>query len=733
MCKTMLAVLLAAVSQPGIAWAQMAASQPLADEAREEPTADGDIIVTAQRRSQRLLEVPMSITAIQGEAIVNNGITSTVALAQISPGVVTVNNGFGFLPVIRGIQSTGTSPGDETNVAVYIDDVSIGTPIAGFFDLADIAQIEVLKGPQGTLYGRNATGGAIRIQTRKPEFETTGSISADYGFHYKDFRAAGFVTGKLADGVAGLLSATYRRGGGFIKGIAGNEGRTYGKPNNYVLRGKLLVQPVSSVEVVLAGDVWSQQNDSVFISNIKGGANPFPLILGTIPSRPYTHAGVTQPRADLKGWGTSVDAKFDSSGGVSVRSLTAYRHVEVQSQSDTDRTSASIGSNQISQRQDAFSEELIVASPGGQMLDWIVGAYYLNNKASNPYFRNIVGDSPGGAPNVAFTNHMSVEAVAGFGEVTLNPTPKLHLTGGLRYNSETKKFMWRNLLNAAASVTNSQRTWNSTTWRAVARYDLSDSANLYGSVSTGFKSGVYNAYSALDKPVNPEKITAFEIGSKARIGGINLTAAGYIYNYRDIQVSSYTYFGNPPALQLTLSNAASARMSGVEFSADGSLGGGFGFSAGFAWQPQSEYKRFTSAQVTITLQPSEVKVPFDGVIAKVVVPFDASGSRTVRSPEVTANARLTYEADLGGGRLNASVNGAYTSSFFWQPGNYSREEPYVVINFRLGWEKNGITYSLFGTNLTGSDYHTDYVPNVRGDSVKFIPRHEFGIGVKYAF
>lgn len=698
-------------------------------------TDSGEIVVTAQKREERLQDVPMSITAMQGEVMVNTGITSTINLAQASPGIVTVNNGFGFLPVIRGIQSTGTSPGDETNVAVYVDDVSIGTPIAGFFDLSDIERIEVLKGPQGTLYGRNATGGAIRIVTRKPSFDTSGSVSADYGVHYKELKVTGFATGKITDDLAGLVSATHRSGDGYIKGTARNVGKTYGAPNNYMLRGKLLWQPGSNFQAILSADTWRQRNDSVFISMVRAGGNPFPLIPGSIPNTPYTNAGSTEPYAKLKGWGTSLDMTWDIPGDITARSITGYRHVDVHSQSDTDRTSLSRTSNQLAQRQDALSEELTIAGPADRTLAWIVGAYYLNSKASNPYFRQVIGDSPGGTPASDFTNHMTSEALAGFGELTLNLADRLHLTGGARYSTETKKFLYQSLVIAGVpntgTVTDTEKTWNSFTWRGVARYDLSDNANVYFSASTGFKSGVYNAYSPLNIPVDPEKVTAFELGAKARVGGINFTLAGFAYKYKDIQVSSYSFING--ALQLTLSNAAKAKMRGVEFTADGKLGGGLSFNAGLSWQPTSEYQDFTTAQVTIPLAPSAYAVPFDGVIATVVRPFDASGSRTVRTPEVTANLRLTYEVELWGGDFEGNVNTSYTSAFNWQPGNYSREKGYALVNFRLGWTKNNVTYSVFGNNIFAHAYLTDLVPNNAGDSLKFAPKQEFGVGVRYAF
>src|SRR5262245_25298649 len=226
MRKLTLVLALACASHGTIALAQSEAPAAGPD--------SGEILVTAQKREERLLEVPISISVMQGDDMIKNGINSTVNLSQAAPGIVTVNNGFSFLPVIRGIQSTGTSPGDETNVAIYLDDVSIGTPIAGFFDLADIERVEVLKGPQGTLYGRNATGGAIKIVTRKPSFDTSGQVSADYGFHYNELKVTGFATGKLTDTLAGSLSATYRTSDGFIKGTGPNVGRDFGGADNYV-------------------------------------------------------------------------------------------------------------------------------------------------------------------------------------------------------------------------------------------------------------------------------------------------------------------------------------------------------------------------------------------------------------------------------------------------------------------------------------------------------------------
>jgi iron complex outermembrane receptor protein len=711
----------------------------------------GEIIVTAQKRSERLIDVPMSVSAVSGQTLKDIGIVSTVNLQQTTPGLVTVNTGFGFVPIIRGIHSSGTSPGDASNVAVYMDDISMGAPISGFFDLADIERIEVLKGPQGTLFGRNATGGAIRIVTRSPSFTTQGSVSADYGFSFKEIRTTGYLTGPITDQVAGSISATLRKGDGYIKGVGPDLGQKYGKPDNYLVRGKLLFKPNESFNAELEADKWSQQNDSVFISMVKNNAQPFP---GTnaIPIGEGTYAGSTQPKADLKGWGTTLHANWDTGlSGITAKSITGYRKVQVKSQSDTDRTSWSspvpvppfpaASWNALNQYEKSFSEELNVSSASDQPLTWIAGAYYFHGNAGNPYFRQGTGDAVGlsGLGTIAsnFTSNVKTDAIAGFGEATYNVTPQLHVTGGIRYSSEKKKFHWQNLVNLAAAPTNAQRTWNSWTYRGVVRYDLAQDANVYASISNGFKSGVYNAYSPLNAPVNPEKVTAYEVGAKARVGRILFTGAAYAYDYKDIQLNAYVTING--ALLITLQNAATAKMRGVEFTAEGDLGGGFSFLTGVGFEPTRKYSKFTGAQVTVPLTAAEqaaANVATPGVNKKVVANYDASGSKVVRVPELTLNARLGYDADIYGGHFKANVNGSYESSKYWQAGNFSKEGGHLIINGRVGWTdtERKITYSIFGNNLTGEDYYTDYVANTRGDdSVKIAPGREVGVGVSLDF
>jgi iron complex outermembrane receptor protein len=684
-----------------------------------------EVVVTAQKRTERLLDVPMSITALSAEQLTNAGIGSSGDLQLVVPGLTTVNNGLGFVPVIRGVSSQGTSPGDESNISIYLDDVYLGAPMAGLFDLSDIERVEVLKGPQGTLFGRNATGGAIRIVTRRPSFTPKANLSLDYGFDFNEVKATGFATGPFSETVAASLSATYRKGDGYIDGIGPNAGRNYGDPDNYLVRGKVLVRPAESVEAILAADKMQSKNDAVATVWPPEGVDPFPAS-GSVASQPFKYAGSTQPKQFVKGDSVSVDAKWDQSSSLSVRSITAYRKIDLEYQSDIDRTSQALTALSLSQYQKNLSQEFNVTGSVNDF-NWLAGLYYYNSKAGNPHWTVIGGDAPNGPALSSFTSEVDTKSYAGFGELNWNATEHWHVTLGGRYTSETKDFHYRTLLNNSIDKFD-DKTWTSPTYRGVVRYNFNPDANVYLSLSNGFKSGVYDAYTSLGIPVEPEKVNAVEIGAKAKVAGITFTAAAYDYDYKDIQVSSFATVQG--AVVLSLSNAASARMRGLELTADGPLTERLTFGVGANWAPTADFKDFTTAQVTTPIPGAT-----GPILGATVRPYDASGSRIPRTPKWTANARLNYTAPLWSGTFASSVSAFYSPGFYWQAGNLTKEPSYESVALRLSWTDaaDRFTYSVWGNNLTDSDNNIYRVPNVRGDSMVATQGRQIGVGIAAKF
>lgn len=687
-----------------------------------------EVVVTAQKREERLLDVPMSVSALSGEQLMEANISSTGDLQQLSPGLVTVNNGLAFTPAIRGISSVGTSPGDETNVSLYLDDVYLGAPLAGLFDLKDIQRVEVLRGPQGTLFGRNATGGAVRIVTLAPSFTPSAEVSADYGFDFDEIKLGAYATGPLSEHIAGSLNVTYRHEDGYVDGVGPLAGKTFGDVDNYGVRGKLRFDLSSDLSVTVAADYSHRDDPSVFLLIPHDGQNANRSTPGVVMPGPLEYSALTKPIIQVTSKGAGVDAQWNVSPALAIHSITAYREADGLYQTDTDRANLSIGALRLQQDQKTFSQELNFSGPDDRAFDWLAGLYFYSSDAGNPYFRSYGGgDAPNGPIVASFSSNVDTTSYAVFGELGYDVTSRLHLIAGTRFTSEKKEFKYRDIVRAAGlRVADEDETWNSWTYRGVARYSLTDDFNIYASVSTGFKSGVYNAYAyPATPPVDPEKLTAYEIGTRGRVGPITLTAAIFDYDYKNIQVQGQTFISGG-AWVVTLNNAAKASIRGFELTASGNLLDSLAYEIGYSGLPTAKYKNFESAQVFI---------PNATGGATNTVPYDASGSRVIRAPKSQWNARLTYAQQLLGSEFRASANYAYNSGFYWQPGNFSHEGSYGLLNARLSWTDSSgrYTYSVWGENLTDEIYSMYTQSGTVGISEAIAQPRQVGVGIAAKF
>jgi iron complex outermembrane receptor protein len=696
-----------------------------------------EVVVTAQKRSERLLDVPMSISAISGEQLAESGIGSTRDLQQVTPGLVTVSNGFAFTPAIRGVSSVGTSPGDETNVSMYLDDVYLGAPMGGLFQLKDIERVEVLKGPQGTLFGRNATGGAIRVVTRAPSFTPHAELSADYGFDFKTLMLGGLVTGGLTDVVAASLTGAVSNDDGYVEGIGpAAQGQRYAKDKLQSARGKLLFNISPELQATVTADLSNRKSNQIYAWSSKTGRNGNETNAAAVIPTGFHYSGSTVPHADMKTGGGSIDVTWTPSSKFTLRSITAYRDARGNFQTDSDRINLSAGALHLEQKQHNFSQEFNFSGPADQTVSWIAGLYYYHSNAGNPYFTAFTNDAPDGTVGSSFTDVVRTDSYAGYGELTWNATSDLHLIAGGRYTSEKKHFNFNDQVRAAGlRAADVEETWRSPTYRGVARYDLTNDANVYLSVSNGFKSGVFNAYALPAVPVKPEKIMAYELGAKARLAGITFSAAAFAYDYKDIQVQGNTLFNG--SFVVTLANAAKAKIRGIELSANGAITDSIGFNLGLSALPKAEYTDFPAAQVfTPNYERPDLAAPGAPSGASTNnVAFNASGSRVIRSPKTQADAGLTYKDEMAGGDAAVSINYAYTSSFYWQPGNFTREDPYGILNARISWtESSGhYTFSVWGNNLTDEQYSFYSTASLVGEVDSLARPRELGIGVSAKF
>ena len=688
-----------------IAQAQAQTADTLASDKGQAGTAavpSDDIVVTAQRREERLKDVPLTVLAVTGNDLATSGATSSRDLQALVPGLTITSTGQYTQATIRGVGTSITN--GESPVSVYVDGVYFASQIFSVFDLLNVESVQVLKGPQGTLFGRNATGGAILVNTKNPTNTFTGKFVGSYG-RFDDVRLAGYLSGPLSDTLSADLVASYHDDNGYSKDIlSGVRLSTY---REYNVRGKLLYQPTDATSLRLIAD-WGVLNDSA-----GNTVRPFPgtktSIAGAIvPDDPYELALSFTPYSRNRGGGFSAELthKFPN---MTVKSLTAYRSTYHHGFSDQDRTVAPVSRVEVEVDQKVLTQEVTLASTGSSPLQWIAGAYYFKEKRENPTLSNgaLVVDAS-----------VDTSAYAGFGELTLKATDSLKLIAGVRYSNETGKITQvRGSGNPL--VSHGKVKFDAWTPRVSAVLALDPDSNIYATYSQGFKSGLINATTFAGAPILPEKLSAYEIGYKRSSNGITLNLSGFYYDYKDLQLSART----PAGLSFIL-NAANAKIYGIDADFTARITPELRLRGGVNWT-HSEYQNFTQA-------PFFVPAPAGGNTAAT---GDASGNPLIRAPEFTGNLGLSYRRAFESGTLLASGSAAYNSGFAWTVDNRVRQPDYALVNAELGWAWNEDKYrvTLWGRNLTNAVYGQGVSVTGFADAVAYARPRTYGVSFEVGF
>jgi len=704
----------------------------------------GEVIVTAQKREERLVDVPISVTAASRETLIAAGVGTTRDLAVVTPGLVTTNNGLAFQPAIRGITSTSTAVGDDGNVAIYVDDVYMANSVANMAELKDVQRVEVLKGPQGTLFGRNATGGAIRIVTREPGDRLQIELSGSYAPRWKERKLDGFLATPLTETLSASLAFSYTKDDGIGKNInPARFGEKVGITDNHAIRGKLLYRPNDATKVVLSADAVRSNNNTPYLISIENNNNVFrfPNTPGVIPNpgEPFTTNVSAYPRIFYSARGVSLTA---STGwdDYSLKSITAYRYTRQESAGDLDRSNVSASSFRSPGSQKVFSQELNLGYNGEGRFSWLTGLYYFH---ANSVARSIsyAGDY---AP-VAAIPHGEVldNAYAVFGELNFKVIDKLTLTAGSRYNYEKKTWDYiDDFRPAGIRIGKDKDSWQNATYRLTARYEFAPSSNVYASYSTGFKSGTYNTVTFPLNKVDPEKVKAAEIGLKSRISpDLFVTLAAYHLEYDNIQIQVFD--STPTQLRIVLLNAAQAKVTGIEGQADYRLGEHFNGTLGFSLMPKAEYSSFPRGSM---YAPTSQLPPFPNVGGNTnLAPIDLSGTRMIRAPKTQVNGSLTYHQDLVGGRFAATVNAAYNSGFQWWPmkaiptargeTRVLRQKGYTMLNANVSWQdpSEHWRFTVWGENLGDELVGIYEGMSGTGDARAYNRLHTIGMRVDYTY
>lgn len=567
------------------AFAQQAQAQTQADE--NTSGSAREIVVTAQFREQRLQDTPLSITAVDAQLLASRNQTDIAQIAQQAPNVQlnAMGGAYGSSlgAAIRGVGQFDFNPAYEPGVGLYVDDVYYATLTGSIFDLLDLERVEVLRGPQGTLTGRNAIGGAIKLFSKKPTDETSGMVEAVYGSRNRvDLRgSANFI---LAQDLYARVSGVYKRQNGYVdqidygcanpgnpQGISARPGSgqdcvidKLGEKGYAGLRGSLRYNPGDNFDLVIIGDYTHEErtNAAEVISLI----NPARITNAYACGRFCTYANFYAPpggqvsqgyempnRLKFDGYGFSANMTIGLSDTLNIQSITAYRNYRQKWGTDDDFTPdlAIAGQGYNDLKFWFFSQELRVNGKIGDKIDFTVGGFYSDQRSVYFTRQDIRYIAPGLNFQFLGNDPVNADSKAAFGTVIARPVDGLTLTGGLRYTEEAKDYTFvrknydgtRSIFLGALDGVTATFKGNRVDWRVSADYRFSPEVLAYVTVGTGFKGGgvtarPFDAAQALNGSFDPETVTAYEAGLKTDLFDrrLRLNIAGFINDYNDIQL-----------------------------------------------------------------------------------------------------------------------------------------------------------------------------------------------------
>jgi iron complex outermembrane receptor protein len=710
--------IISAASAAGLLVAPAANAQqspPVASSEAEQSSGLEDIVVTAQKRSESLQKVPLAITAVTSEQLERSGIND---LSGIVASVPNLNLGpqLGVAKVaLRGIGLENLSPGAEGSIAFHIDGVFISRSVAALSSFYDIEQVEVLRGPQGTLYGRNATGGSINLTTREPTREFSGYLRGTFG-NYKRATAEGALSGPIAgDAILARVAFQAERRDGYGENVF--TGKDIDDLKSIAGRGKLLFKLNDRLTVELAADYYRRKDNSgsYHYAGAAGETSPglpylpFGLVYGgSVASDPRDVNTDISPSNYVRAWGTLGKITYDLGGDVEFRSLTGYRNTRYSTVTDLDSTSAPLATITQLERAKQFSQE-IQLSGRSDRFNWLIGGYYFHEKdfgAQVIPFNNYLLGFPFPGTDVQgafFGGTIKTDALAVFGQASYELIDGLRLTLGARYSHEKKRdedqFLFDFLTPYDPTVPlpltsrRDKATFNSFTPRIALDYQLTPDVLVYGSWSKGFKAGTYNL-GQFNPPVEPEKVNAFEAGLKSTLldRRLRLNLAGFHYKYKDLQI------GKIAGQVLALENAATATIYGLEAEAIASPAEGLEFNIAASWL-HARFDDYISGDPARTFGDGVTVDPDTGLPA-----FNLSGNHLSQSPNYTFFAGGQYTLPTSSGDFTLRGELSWRDRVYFTPFNRDivSQAANTKINLFLNWVSTDEhwTGSLFVKNLT---------------------------------
>jgi iron complex outermembrane recepter protein len=724
--KTLLMVSAAVFTLPVMAQT-VPADEPLVDgmeDISDSTQAQGgfaEIVVTATRREQRQQDVPVAVTALTADMLGRSGVADLRNLTQAVPGFFGGRAAGVFLPVIRGVGSSAISVGDESNIATYVDGVYQGDPFSTWTDLVMVDRVEVLRGPQGTIFGRNATGGLINVITPNPSFDFNGLVSARVGALETgggDYNIRGYLTGGLTDTVAADIAGIYRRTDDFVDDLVRG-----GKAGGYEVvdvRSKLMYSGISGNEIVLTGEYFNRDGSENVYQPYEGNTAGRDLPGAILATEPWEFSTDLPPRLSTRRYSLALQSRFDL-GGVNLETTSAYASNRTRQATDSDSSNiflATFVAPKIAS--EFYSQEVRLLSTGSGPLEWIAGLYAFHLNGEAEFILTFPSGPSLPLTTTTFNPVLKTTSYAAFAEATLEIAPSLFVTGGIRYTDEERTF--DPVINGTTIFPEAaEASFSKVTYKGTVRYEIERNTNVYVSYSTGFKSGVFNMVGASPNAVEPENLAALEGGIKSDLTHwLRANLALYYYNYEDLQVTARDEFGPGYVLQ----NAADATSYGGELEITFLPTDNFQINSAVAYS-HAEYDSFPAAQVFIPK-------PTGG---NIVDQADVSGMNLPKAPRWTFNIAPSLDLPLGSGTLNINGTLFHSSTVYFDFLNSLKQDPYTSVNNEISWRTadEDLRFSIWVTNLTNEKIIQEVRPGALGSDLRYELPRRIGAGVELRF
>jgi iron complex outermembrane receptor protein len=756
-----------------------------------------DIVVTAQKRGQNLQEVPIAISAFSGETLANVGVTNALDVQKVDPALtISMGGGATAVPFMRGVGNPGgITVGNEASVPLYIDDVYYSRVSNAYLDLSAIDRVEVLKGPQGTLFGRNASGGLISIYTRTPDRDkVVAELTAGYA-NYDTISGKVYASTPLGEAAAidFSFSGKDQRGGWGRNLFTGNK---IWREDYISFRSKLVADLGENTHVTAIGwyvKQFTQQGSQYqraegFTGFVPLGLNPslepgdplqnpalYPTSnqpLNAAQNGGFYNVNVNyDPSVKMKSWGASLKLEQELES-IDLVSISSYRKADDAWLAAGNISPTPTLAYVLVPYQREITQEFQIKSKPASPFSWILGAYYFYSK-SGYVPTQVYGDAIclslglglgcGGtdlnnqnpASYIDIIGLQRINSYSTFGQATFPVLDdKTNITLGLRYTID--KVAGFGVTNAtiaglgtfpAGPEFNRKDTFKKLTYKVGIDHKFADAVLGYVTFSRGYKSGTFNTLPLDGPPTNPEVVQTYELGLKTDLFDkrVRLNLAVFQNDITDPQVQVIRFTNGIGSVVLT--NADKARTKGIEFDGQAIVADGLTlrFAANYL---DAKFIKYENAPYFFQLpapyygfgQCGAVFAPSLQPVAAAACPatLDANGNRMPQAPKFKGSAGFNYKMETGAGRVTFDGNVSYSTKFYWAPDNNFANRALAIFDGSIAFAPSfneGLEFRVWGKNLTGKKYYQTILENLGTNTNSAAPAapRQYGVEVSYKF